>query len=526
MIADEFQRLSVKTVVLTCMNFCCWGGSQQFVIDLARVFTRNGIRVMIITDYAHGEIIQVASRSGIQVVSILEKGWVSALPRTVDFFWGLHWPLVGAVLLEAGIRFRYAIQTSLSHFEPVEVVWFGLEQTDVVVFGNRINAEIQLERLDGLKINRTAILANSLPEEWFQPVCRIPEQPIIAVITNHIAPEIHAVIPELRAAGFHVDIIGAEAGQVLVDCELMDRYCAVIAIGQTVQKAMSRGRSVFVYDRFGGTGWLSPDQIEDGEPHNFSGRVSGRRMDYQQLAKAIVSGFEAAKTNAHALRKVAEERYRLEKNIAGILEQIPVDPGDALFRGVADPIARGVVQAYWRAETKNGWGQAVGLLPPHMVVERTLRTEYTCGERVAYTDIVVEPAVTVMEELDLLYIAGNVVLDDGMPVARICVVRDDGVRWLAQANLPSPWLTAARPDMPGIDRAFYDLRAAVHSDTRQFDVAAYDAAGDCIPLARIVLADPAAQLSSSDISALKTGQNSIGHVSASDTSGLQFGNQE
>jgi hypothetical protein len=68
-----------------------------------------------------------------------------------------------------------------------------------------------------------------------------------------------------------IDAIGSEK-PAITSAELLDHYDCVISIGKTVQYCLVQGIPVFLYDRFGGPGYLNESNYELAEYYNFSGR--------------------------------------------------------------------------------------------------------------------------------------------------------------------------------------------------------------------------------------------------------------
>jgi len=87
------------------------------------------------------------------------------------------------------------------------------------------------------------------------------------MISNHPPPELG-------------DIIGKRIGNgsfERITPELLSRHSCVVANGKTVQYALRAGVPVYLYDHFGGCGWLTEDNFALAEWHNFSGRGFGKK---------------------------------------------------------------------------------------------------------------------------------------------------------------------------------------------------------------------------------------------------------
>lgn len=99
----------------------------------------------------------------------------------------------------------------------------------------------------------------------------------VAVISNHIPPELSDAIPLLVKRGINVEVVGASGNICAVTPEIIASFDAVITIGKTVQYCLVSGVPVFVYDHFGGFGYLNNCNFEKAAYANFSGRGGGCR---------------------------------------------------------------------------------------------------------------------------------------------------------------------------------------------------------------------------------------------------------
>ena len=72
----------------------------------------------------------------------------------------------------------------------------------------------------------------------------------------------------------------------------------MISIGKSVIYAIAQRRPVFMYDHFGGDGWLTRDNFATNLYHNFSGRPRLRRLAPDALAAELLSGYGAAAQEA------------------------------------------------------------------------------------------------------------------------------------------------------------------------------------------------------------------------------------
>jgi hypothetical protein len=84
----------------------------------------------------------------------------------------------------------------------------------------------------------------------------------------------------------------------------------VFSLGRGAIEAMACGRAVYVYDRFGADGWVTPGSIDEIASCTFSGKRYGRRLTARELVgelKRYDPGMGAEN------RRLAEDRYDIDR---------------------------------------------------------------------------------------------------------------------------------------------------------------------------------------------------------------------
>ncbi|GAA1055578.1 hypothetical protein GCM10017608_22320 [Agromyces luteolus] len=141
----------------------------------------------------------------------------------------------------------------------------------------------------------------------------------IAVISNHPPQEVLEAAALLEGAGVLVDVIGETTEVRDVTPELIASYDGVITIGKTVQYALSVGVPAYVYDHFGGDGWLDADSFEREALTNFSGRATRRRLEGAEIAREVRSGHAAAQRFVRDRLESHRERFALRRHVDDLL---------------------------------------------------------------------------------------------------------------------------------------------------------------------------------------------------------------
>lgn len=470
----------LKNIVITNAYFDTLAGSQLVTLDLAEQFRNSGAEsVTIVTDRISARLATLAAEKGAEVVELFSPRWETRIPTEIDLLWGHHWPILGAVLLCAAPRIRFLVLSSLSPFEPIEQLHFFNKACDLLVFNSLENFDRQEHAVASNVKN--VIFPNSLPDYWFQLGNSVRDLKRVAVVSNHAPSELLEAAEILRERDYEVDIIGVQGEVRLVDAASIDAYDAIVTIGHTVQKAIARRRPVFVYDRFGGTGWLSTNDIDRSEFTNHSGRGEGRRIPPLQIVQTLIDEYPFAVEQIDALRGEAIHRYSLSSNLLRSLEQLPdrdlrsIDLSSPDFR-----LERTVTQSFWLGRTKN---TQINLSPLDNIQSlRRLAIKMNCQifyqKAFRYIDVcfdgklVKSVELRALEIVDSVTITGNLVFDDGGRPTKIMFVRDDGVVFRCRANQSSSWIGPRVGFQKGHDHALFVTTIAFTETTEWFDIIA------------------------------------------------------
>lgn len=489
------RELGVKSVLLTNTNFSCWAGSQVVTRDLALMFLQAGVReVCLLTDAAAGDIASAAQERGVRIVGMRDDGWMAALPRQADLIWSHHWPLLGAALHAGKVDFRHLVVSSLSHFEPLEALVTGTGIADAVLAHSEENRQAQLQSLPPRAQGRLAVMPNSLPAHWFDDAAPPTALERLLVVSNHPPPELRQAAALLSDRGISVEVIGLATRQQEADAALIDSADAIVTIGHSVQKGLARRRPVYVYDRFGGIGWLSPERLDASERTNHSGRQLGARRPGHRIAEEILAGYAAALAQVDALHAEAMRRYTLEANVARVLGRMEKGKPATRAAAMEHRADHMVTQAYWAGRQRTLCDPVRNAGEAHLL-RRTIACEATHGDDVRHLGVWIDGQrcplpVQALDDVDSLQLAGTLVLADGA-AAEITIERDDGLAWTAGWALPQAMAAVAAN--AGIDRSgpvnFFRATIALSRGTRTLDLWASHPERGRVPLCRLAVGD-------------------------------------
>lgn len=167
--------------------------------------------------------------------------------------------------------------------------WAHEVLADVVYANSAETADSLRERGVSLPIK---VFHNAAPARFHLSRKRdLPERPRkILVVTNHRDPTLMQVVNLLKEHA-EVQHIGRTGTVLPVTHTLIQSVDLVVSIGKTVQYALASKTPVFVYDRWGGPGYLNAGNFDRASYFNFSGRCTpGVRTAYQ-LVEEIITGY-------------------------------------------------------------------------------------------------------------------------------------------------------------------------------------------------------------------------------------------
>lgn len=289
----------VRALVLT-NHFNAYAGSEIVALEVAEWFAAQGDAVTLASNLIGPPVAD-------EVEGFTLTGGVECLTLSdFDVVWCQH-DLLTLLPLEAWTaladrRLPLAALVSLSPFEPYEHV-DGLiaEALGAEIFANSPETADEVARRNPGKIDRAAIRVfhNAAPPAYFAP--RPPLSPSlrrILIVSNHVPEELTQAIALMRGRGVEVSMIGAEGERRRVTPADLAAADAVITIGKTAVYALASGTPVYLYDHFGGDGWLNAANAGINAHHNFSGRPARRRLTATAILRELFEGYSAAAASA------------------------------------------------------------------------------------------------------------------------------------------------------------------------------------------------------------------------------------
>lgn len=249
---------------------------------------------------------------------------VADFPTDIEFdlVWAHHWPIL-PYLIRRQLKYKRVINSSISHFLMIErPIWFH-KNIDMC-----LTLTSQTKLLFTTKYNvpdkKIDTLPNTAPDAFFEyhHAPRGNTVKSVAFVTNHPPQEIWDAMEILRQNGIETVMYGMAATSVDITPDVLAAHDVIVTIGKTVQYALAMGIAVYNYDHFGGSGYITPENIDEEEAHNFSGRSHFTKKTGAQIAHEIINDFARAQQCHAQLQSIAAERYKLSTRIDAILNKL------------------------------------------------------------------------------------------------------------------------------------------------------------------------------------------------------------
>jgi len=318
------------------------GGSELVIMELAELLLARGWACDVVAWSVNDPMRTLAGRAGLTVLN----DPAAARPLTYDLAW-IQNRVEPAMDYDPGPD---EAPRTLFAFAHLDRSW-SLAQPGVVaeralggLFVTPSDELMGMLVAEGLPAEAIRVFRNAAPPSFDMPPPPAMTEPrTLLVVSNHAPIEVHGAIRLLRAEGVMVTHWGQ--GGDMEGLRLTPRAVSaadgVVSIGKTVPYAIRAHRPVYVYDHFGGPGWLMEEGFDRAAAFNFSGRCCGRRLDAEAIAAEIMGGYGAAAAEAAGRGEARMAPFRLEAFLDDLLALAAVAPEAGAHRArlAADPVA-------------------------------------------------------------------------------------------------------------------------------------------------------------------------------------------
>ncbi len=306
-----------RTILILNNQLRLFYGSELHSLHIAEYFRKLGYDVTLAAWDVGDPFVSAAARKGIDVFDIATDN--SLFGREYDVVWTHHLTTFFFAHVVNTVAARHHVHGCLSPFLDLENVPIS-ENFDLSarlkILANSVETR-DVVRQQVRSEQAVDVFLNVVPDEFFAHRKTDYGEAVrkVVIVSNHVPPELRLAASALGRRGAKVDIIGIDDDHRLVDHRTLLDYDAVVTIGKTVQFALVQGVPVFVYDHFGGPGYLDAASFQRHEDFNFSGRSHREIRSGEDLADTIVNGYPQAVEFARYARNDLAQRYAIESQM-------------------------------------------------------------------------------------------------------------------------------------------------------------------------------------------------------------------
>jgi hypothetical protein len=320
-----------------------FAGSELVTLELYDHFSNQGHNVEIFTNTVSREIEEYLALSGTHYSTPS-----SFVPKKeYDLVWIQHQnipnnffeenPLVGKCIFH--------------HMSPIEPLEFTLNADFENIVSDQIltNSLETAEKLNSLGIDMSKVqtFGNPAPQGFFEFPDQKKSNSYFLFISNHppdVLLEAMDMLSEMGKPFIHLGMGSNWAESRRVVPSDLAGASAVISIGKTIQYCIAMQKTFFIYDYFGGDGFVSSVRnFQDNVHFNFSGRNSKKKKTSKEILLELLD-FEA--NNPYELKYVTQvdrDSYHLPTKINEIFEEFDFSEKTSFLRNV-EPKDLGVFQ--------------------------------------------------------------------------------------------------------------------------------------------------------------------------------------
>lgn len=319
----------MRVLVLT-NHFSEFAGSEIVALEVATWFQERGDDVTLCANHIAPPIAtHVPERVR------LTQSFADVDLSSFDLVWCQHgllseFPLKAFEWAIVKGRLPHIVLVSLSPFEPYERIDGVLARAlsaEIFVNSRETGQAVMKANRGLLRRSKLTIFHNAAPAAFWsiapQGAASAPTQPgSVALISNRAPAQNSEIARHLESAGVRTQLLGCRHKYGLVRPRTLASVDAVLTIGKSVTYAFAAGKPAYIYDRFGGGGWLTRRNFAANMDHNFSGRPSRRQIPVDEIVREILSGYARAVSELEYLRRGTNlRRFLLDSHLTRLRDR-------------------------------------------------------------------------------------------------------------------------------------------------------------------------------------------------------------
>lgn len=315
-----------RRILVVTNHLLHFTGSEIVALEVAEWFASRGHEVTLATHLLSSFMSEYLNNS-FEVVAINERLKVSSF----DLVWNQHNHTATLLkMIKDPARLPFIVNVSLSPYEAMEVPDLYLSRyLGIPVYANS-EETLRASVGDSVSGGFCVVFKNAAPESFWDshsscsPATPLDQSLRVVLISNHIPVELMEALDALqRHHDTEVRIYGAGFRFQRVGPDDLSWADCVITIGKSVPYSLAAYKPVYMYDRFGGDGWLTEFNFLENSAYNFSGRPRCRKLSAAEIVFEITQGYQAARSNIGKLHEYSGlNGYRLNTYMQQLIEQL------------------------------------------------------------------------------------------------------------------------------------------------------------------------------------------------------------
>ena len=306
-----------KSILLTNHELTQISGSELDTITIAKYFQEQNYDVSIFTlnvDYPMLNEID-------EKIKIITYKNLNDLKDHYDIIWAHHFPLLDYLLFHKQISADYIHYLALSSVEAYEALPEYYQELNMVsAFSKHTIDALKKEKYN---VNNINIFTNYTKKEFFEIENEKKELNKLCIISNHVPEELLDFVQIYeKKENKKIDIYGVNHKYIKITPEILSKYDLIITIGKTVNMALALKIPVYCYDRFGGEGYLTMNNIQGSYDYAFCGKYTCKKRTANEIYNDIIENYKNCIKDSDKLKKFAYDNFCFEKQMEKVLEKL------------------------------------------------------------------------------------------------------------------------------------------------------------------------------------------------------------
>lgn len=258
------------------MHLAQFGGSELVTVELAEHYASLGHDVTLYSPLIMPPLLPTINRQGITLTTEVPDDLTS-----YDLVWCHHGLLIDEINRKNKRKNQVIVSNHMSSYVQLERPQYLPDAVDFVF----CNSEETRDAIHRITTDYNADLFQNPAPSAGSAFGLLRDKPLGLSISNHRPTELVSFMIKHQTE-IDFELFGMKTpnyNRITPDFIRATGCDFVIANGKSVQSAMIAGVPVFLYDHFGGCGWLTEQNFSTAEYYNFSGRGFNAPCDLKTI---------------------------------------------------------------------------------------------------------------------------------------------------------------------------------------------------------------------------------------------------